>query len=996
MAAPDLDRLLEHSQWLRPMARALVHDEHLAEDVLQETYIAALNRPPREAPLGAWLSQVLRNVVRMQARKEGRRVAREERVARRESEPASEPSASDLLELRLELTHALLELREPYRSTLILRFYDDLSPNEIALAEGIPAATVRVRLKRGLDELRDRFERRGRRGLIALLLIADWPGVDAASLWETGLLAEAAVDRVRSTALPASSSRLWIGVAAPLMIALFLIFLGIGDPSFGGGGLADPKSSDVWGEHRFGAVFSAESSTVPEVARHRSPAAGAGGRNLESSSSSDGILPTAPLSDPVTLVVFDSWGTQVSGAIVESGERRLSAGQIATGFETTAEFLLASPTPFSLGTTDSSGELRVERSILATDPISVRAPGHRTLNEGATARALPHGRHEVTLRPAAQTVVSVIGEGGRRVEACQVEVIDSRGVRARTVLESGAQWSTALESRVELIRCIAPGFAAVEEYLTAPEHTVELVGGSPAIGRVVDRLGQPVVGATVAMRSERFRGPPAITATDRFGLFETIALESALSDRSSPQITLTIDHPNFAPRAWEGSPTGGNLGVIALETAHTLSGQITDPSGLAVPGARVLLAPATDTFLSRDVIELACVEDGRFEIPRLASGAYLLRAEAVGHAFAERRVTLPAESTPVTVALRTPTTVSGTIRDETGVPVAGVPVKVGAVFGDELRGETTRTDRAGRFTLSGLPEAIIRHRPRRRVFRFTALPLTGLPLTEVAEGTEESASDLALLELFLPHQLLRVNGTEVEHRAHFGSRNTALVHLDGKEIEVVIARVAPLPPLTFELVSPEGDPIVAFTNVLIASPAGWTMKDFAGLDGQPFHLPNPWVLDDAEVTVMSRGFPWTSARLDLRRSNGVVRFVIEPPFDAPPTLTLHPPEVLELLVAPLLGGRPPLAALPIGATDPMGALQLETLGPGRYQLFTPRDPSTVYRADGRRRTAIELPQEGGSTIDGDLIDLGTIEITHAEHQHITRGLRSAPRERNDP
>ena len=99
MSAPDLDRLLDHSQWLRPMARALVHDEHLAEDVLQETYLAAVRRPPTEAPLGAWLAHVLRNVVRMHARKEGRRSIREERVAR--PERGEGPSQNDLLELDL-------------------------------------------------------------------------------------------------------------------------------------------------------------------------------------------------------------------------------------------------------------------------------------------------------------------------------------------------------------------------------------------------------------------------------------------------------------------------------------------------------------------------------------------------------------------------------------------------------------------------------------------------------------------------------------------------------------------------------------------------------------------------------------------------------------------------------------------------------------------------------------------------------------------------------
>jgi DNA-directed RNA polymerase specialized sigma24 family protein len=40
-----------------------VRDPELAEDVLQETWIAALERPPSEGSLRAWLGVVVRNVV---------------------------------------------------------------------------------------------------------------------------------------------------------------------------------------------------------------------------------------------------------------------------------------------------------------------------------------------------------------------------------------------------------------------------------------------------------------------------------------------------------------------------------------------------------------------------------------------------------------------------------------------------------------------------------------------------------------------------------------------------------------------------------------------------------------------------------------------------------------------------------------------------------------------------------------------------------------------
>jgi hypothetical protein len=72
---------------------------------------------------------------------------------------------------------AVAELEEPYRTTLILRFYDGLAPTEIARHLGVPASTVRVRLKRGLDRLRVRLEERTERRALAvgLLLLAQLP-----------------------------------------------------------------------------------------------------------------------------------------------------------------------------------------------------------------------------------------------------------------------------------------------------------------------------------------------------------------------------------------------------------------------------------------------------------------------------------------------------------------------------------------------------------------------------------------------------------------------------------------------------------------------------------------------------------------------------------------------------------------------------------------------------------------------------------------------------
>src|SRR6185369_2340502 len=121
-------------------AVGLTRDEALADDLVQETWIAAMRRPPRmDEPVRPWLDQVLRNLVRMRARGEGRRDRREDGATRLAETHA--PSSDELVE-KVELGRIIVEevlaLDEPIRATVLLRFYDGLSAAQIAAKQGIP------------------------------------------------------------------------------------------------------------------------------------------------------------------------------------------------------------------------------------------------------------------------------------------------------------------------------------------------------------------------------------------------------------------------------------------------------------------------------------------------------------------------------------------------------------------------------------------------------------------------------------------------------------------------------------------------------------------------------------------------------------------------------------------------------------------------------------------------------------------------------------------
>jgi iron(II)-dependent oxidoreductase len=159
LEASDFGReLLAQSEWLRALARTLVQDAELAEDLVQETWLSALRtRPAPEGGLRGWLGTVLRNRARTR----------------------------DVVEracVQQEVVAAVMALDEPYRETLLLRYFDELPPRTIAAHMHVPVSTVKSRLARGLERLRERLdashagERRVWMGSVAVLFEVEGGG----------------------------------------------------------------------------------------------------------------------------------------------------------------------------------------------------------------------------------------------------------------------------------------------------------------------------------------------------------------------------------------------------------------------------------------------------------------------------------------------------------------------------------------------------------------------------------------------------------------------------------------------------------------------------------------------------------------------------------------------------------------------------------------------------------------------------------------------------
>jgi DNA-directed RNA polymerase specialized sigma24 family protein/protocatechuate 3,4-dioxygenase beta subunit len=176
---PDLDRVLQEDDWLRRMARQLVGDSHASEDLAQDAWVTALSRGRTDRP---WLFGVLRNL-----RREGaRRLVRDEDLVSSVGLPTDAPPADDVvaeLLLRKQVTEQLLELEEPFRTVIFLRFVQDEKLPAIARRTGVSVSTAHQRIARGLELMRMSLDKHygGTRKTWALgiLSLAKPPGIAA-------------------------------------------------------------------------------------------------------------------------------------------------------------------------------------------------------------------------------------------------------------------------------------------------------------------------------------------------------------------------------------------------------------------------------------------------------------------------------------------------------------------------------------------------------------------------------------------------------------------------------------------------------------------------------------------------------------------------------------------------------------------------------------------------------------------------------------------------
>ena len=678
----DPAHLLDHAAWLRSLAASLVGDRATADDLVQDTYVAALRRPPStDRPVKPWLSRVLRNAARFRWRSETNRSARETALASTaERETLTSAELLERHETQQLLARLVGELEEPYREAILLRFAEGLAPKDIARRLGIPAGTVRWRISEGLARLRARLDALhdgDRKAWLAALapLVSRAPGAVPVTIGiamlATAVIAMFAIGHHAAPAAPtvpttAAVTRVQAPRAMPRAAEADVRWLAqVGAPVRRIAGRVISEGDPAAGV----LVRLTQDGTIKELRTERDGRFDFGAREASEiaiSASAPGRISMIVHVDPrdprtrtedlelaLTPCVAALWGhvRDTEGAPI-AGARVLREDVIGAESDATGAYeVCALPTA-----TELTGLLFV-----------VRADGYGAIH----ALPAPKGRvqRDFVLTPEATITGRVLTEAGAPIANARVTVgSDNAGTQAYedipaavvvTTDATGAFQAGGLRGGRLLVTAIAPDAAAPPVHVVVGPGDVQTVTlrvqlAGTVRGHVLVE-GRGAVGARVSLRG----APEVVAVAQADGAF---VLSRVPAGRVSLEV---VGYRALAPVELDVRAGAEATTEIAVAALVTMRGTVRT-RGVAVPHARVHMYGPSKLGATADA-------SGRYVLPGLEPGSYHLHSDDTRMgAYLDTSFDLPDVAEHVhEIELSSGATVRGIVVDAAGAPMAG-------------------------------------------------------------------------------------------------------------------------------------------------------------------------------------------------------------------------------------------------------------------------------------------------------------------------------------
>lgn len=366
----QIEELLEHREFVIALARTLTSDNDVADEIAQDTWFAAVTSTSDVTNSKGWLARVAVNFARQRARRDERRRRREQATARPETLPSTDEIAQRL-ELERKVVEAVIQLDDIYRIVIFHRFFEGTPAVDIAERLGLPVPTVRTRLRRAIEQLRQRLDRihDNDRAAWALPLALAGTGagystsIPGGSSTTPGILPEGGV----STSLATSTSSVltvvpYVAVATTLvLIALLWIVL--------------PSKTDLNDIESASATL----TDLPDPTPGDTDLANALTRGAASSASAD---TTAAFDTPVLVAAeSQSVGASVHGTIVDALREPLP-GATVSAFDFMQYWYGAQHAPpLATSETDTSGQFHLTGLPFTRLHLIASSPGKASRSE---------------------------------------------------------------------------------------------------------------------------------------------------------------------------------------------------------------------------------------------------------------------------------------------------------------------------------------------------------------------------------------------------------------------------------------------------------------------------------------------------------------------------------------------------------------------------------------------------------------------------------------
>ncbi|HEY4055107.1 MAG TPA: sigma-70 family RNA polymerase sigma factor [Kofleriaceae bacterium] len=785
----NVEDLMAEMTWVRRLARSLVGPE-AGDDVAQDAYLVASERGPGDGrPLRPWLHRVVTNLVRMRHRGSVRRDAREQ-----QTQTNSVPTPDELLErvaTHRALADAVLELREPYRSTIVLHYVEGLTSAEIARRLEIPSATVRQRLKHALDRLRESLAQREngpKKGWLAALI----PLANVNPPLATGALL----------------MKKWIVVVIVLLLLL------------GGGALAWKRVLRPGSTQNI--PTTAASSSTSKVAVFSTSV---NGKSVE--------LPTwmalanGQARHLAGHVTFE--GKPVANATVRLGVSVSSPRVLMPEMTPGPAFL-----PAGVRQTDANGAFDFGLMPPVNLVISAEAEGRAPTSLGVRVGdpTMKTDKIEIVLGECRSRVTGVVRDATSPVAHAHILIAGLAGTESA---RDGVYAACMPDAEYPNLRVEADGYGSINvqvpNMLGVMHRDIVLVPEATISGSVVDLAGKPVAKAVVAARPALADGQEDAsgrdTIADESGHFDLTGLAPskygvvAFSATGRSDAAVVVSVAGLASRdlslvvkqaavvrghvmmngqpvagAWVGSeknpymPHSSHCAESQADGSFVLDGvprghveldaypyDIVSPTSIEVkdnvditlevkPRASVvgkitrLGMPAANARIHVDPINVTVLAnaDGTYEIRGLSTGSFVLMATN-GRAFANHPLVVKdREQQTIDIELAGGGEIIGTVVDEAG---RGVP-SVMVTFDDANHGDSCNafTDEKGAFDCPNLA-GHLDYSPR--VFPSTGakdpFPLAGAaPSVHVDSGTDVVRG----VQIAIKHQMVSIRGRVID------------------------------------------------------------------------------------------------------------------------------------------------------------------------------------------------------------------------------------------